>query len=705
MRIKQIEFNNFRIYKGFNQLRLDLSKKENITVVSGENGFGKTTLLMGLVWCLYGKQMERVDAIYKKEIYDKGGYSKYIGGSLNKLAEQEGIREFQVAITFAEVNVPEVTCQEVTVKRSYNTIGSGQDKIEILIDGMRNELIEDLSQDNQRGEEIFIRDYILPLEIAKFFFFDAEKIVALADGNSVEDRRDLSLAYSEVLGIKKYEDLRQSLEGKRDDYRKISATVEERNELIQLEAENQKRDTEIKAIDREREELEEEKTRTLHDSNEIQTKLIRLGNRLTEEELTKLRNEEKEYVKEGSQIGERLRDTIDLLPFALAGGLLLEVFEQVTHEEDFRNAKHRKEEVDLKINVFLTELERIKAQKQIFTDFTTTEFYTQTIQELMRRVVFSETTNLPAGFNSIHELTDSEKRSLAELISTLRLKMRATFEELTHQNNRIKNQIDQIRRKIRDAEKEAEDEYTRELRLTKDGLDRKITTIQTRMDQLLIEIGEKQAEIKANRQRHTALSERISVSNEVEAKDRLVAALINELLEFSKRFKEEKKRSLEDKIKKSLNALMHKKDFVGRVAVDINVSGEDVDINLYDAKNKLIDRASLSMGERQLFASSLLMALVDESDIEFPVFIDSPMQKFDQKHAENIIKYFYPNVSKQVVILPLLHKELTRKEYDVLKPGISMSYLIRHHSNLHSYFEEVKAENLIDHYDSIYNAN
>jgi DNA sulfur modification protein DndD len=277
MRIKEIEFNNFRIYKGSNLLRLDLSRKENITVVSGENGFGKTTLLMGLVWCLYGKQMERVDAIYKKEIQDKGGYSKYIGGSLNKLAAQEGIREFQVSITFAEVNVPEVTCQEVTVTRSYNTLGSGQDKIEILIDGMRNELIEDLSQDNQRGEEIFIRDYILPLEIAKFFFFDAEKIVALADGNSVEDRRDLSLAYSEVLGIKKYEDLRQSLESKRDDYRKISATIEERNELIQLEAEKQKRELEIKAIEVEREELEEEKTRKVHESNEIQTKLIRLG--------------------------------------------------------------------------------------------------------------------------------------------------------------------------------------------------------------------------------------------------------------------------------------------------------------------------------------------------------------------------------------------------------------------------------------------
>ena len=45
------------------------------------------------------------------------------------------------------------------------------------------------------------------------------------------------------------------------------------------------------------------------------------------------------------------------------------------------------------------------------------------------------------------------------------------------------------------------------------------------------------------------------------------------------------------------------------------------------------------MGERQMYASPL-KSLVDESNIEFPVFIDSPA-KFDRDHAENVIKEFY----------------------------------------------------------------
>ena len=32
---------------------------------------------------LYGKNMGKVDELYRKEIDEKGGYSKYIGNSLN----------------------------------------------------------------------------------------------------------------------------------------------------------------------------------------------------------------------------------------------------------------------------------------------------------------------------------------------------------------------------------------------------------------------------------------------------------------------------------------------------------------------------------------------------------------------------------------------------------------------------------------------
>ena len=72
MIIKSIELNNFRIYKGVNRIDFTPNGERNIVIISGNNGFGKTTFLMSLVWCLYGRQMENVDDLYKKEIVEEG---------------------------------------------------------------------------------------------------------------------------------------------------------------------------------------------------------------------------------------------------------------------------------------------------------------------------------------------------------------------------------------------------------------------------------------------------------------------------------------------------------------------------------------------------------------------------------------------------------------------------------------------------------
>jgi DNA sulfur modification protein DndD len=199
MIIKEITLKNFRIYKGENTIDLTTDGKKNIFIISGRNGFGKTTFLMSMVWCLYGRNMQEVDDLYRKEISDQGGYSKYIVNSLNRLAKEEGDDQFFVSITFTDINIPEVPCKEINITRSY-TKTSAEEVLEIFIDGYPSELAQEV------GAELFIREFIMPIEIAKFFFFDAEKIVSLAEVNTAEQRRNLSQAYSEVLGIKKYEE-------------------------------------------------------------------------------------------------------------------------------------------------------------------------------------------------------------------------------------------------------------------------------------------------------------------------------------------------------------------------------------------------------------------------------------------------------------------------------------------------------------------
>lgn len=706
MFIKEIELNNFRIYKGVNKINILPQDNKNIIVVSGKNGFGKTTFLMSLVWCLYGKQMEKVDELYQKEIADKGGYGKYIGNSLNRLAKANGETKFSVSVTFTNVKIPEITCNEIKITRTYDIITSASDKVEVLIDGYQNELIQDLTTDGkQDGEEIFIRDFILPIEIAKFFFFDAEKIVSLAEINSPEQRRLLSKAYTEVLGIKKYEDLKDQLETIQDDYRKKSAKPQELVEFNQIETDIKNKQISIDEVERQIHDLNQEKIEKQSESNEIQMKLIQEGNMMTLEQLNELKTKEAELTKKINDIQDGLKELFDLIPFGLSGETLMEVSNQLEKEKTYRENKFKQENVGEKTNLILDDLE---IEKKNFKGVITTDirnFYEEQIRKLIKKHFFSDVPDIATSFEALHDFSDSETNELNQLINTLKHTFRDTFTRFNDNYSRYKSDLDSIRRKIRAAEKDAEDEYIANLRNEKTRLDNRIFSIDKDIYDLGEKIGAFKNEIKTLKQRQEELRKKIDDSRRYSEKDKIIQRQIENLRNFIKDFKAATKKKLEENILNELNVLMHKKGFIKKVVVDINQAGDDVDINLFNERNEKIDKGSLSMGERQMYASALLKALVDESDIEFPVFIDSPMQKFDKDHAENVIKEFYPNVSEQVVLFPLIHKELTESEFELLKPKISKSYIIHNVSTDVSTFEEATPENLIKKYNELYNAN
>jgi len=705
MFIKEIELNNFRIYKGNNKISLLPSDDKNIILISGKNGFGKTTFLMSLVWCLYGRQMEKVDELYEKEIKDKGNYTKYISNSLNRGALEEGITEFSVSITFSGVNIPDVTCQEVTIRRSYNVVSNTSDKVEVLIDGYQNELIEDLTKENQRGEEIFIRDFILPIEIAKFFFFDAEKIVSLAEVNSTTQRRDLSRAYSEVLGIQKYEDLKINLEEKQDDYRKRSAKPEEKKELNQLHTDIENAQDEIRSLGDRIDDLKHEKNQDEKDAEEIQRRLIRDGDKMTLEELNGFKQVQVGLEAKKIELQEQLKDYFDLIPFALAGETVTNISEQLTNERNVSELKFKQDDVNDKIIQIRQDIEAEKNKEHTVFHVPTADFYDEQIKRLVRKYFFTEDFEIPTNLITLHDFSNSEANEFNQLVSTLKHSFKDSFSRLNADYSYLKNQMDGISRKIRDAEKTAEDEYISNLRERKESLDKRIITIESEITILNQKIGELLNQIKTFRQRQEILRKKIDDSSQYTEKEIRTKQVILKLQSFIALFKEAKKKSLEDKMLLGLETLLHKKGFIKKVEVDINQTGDDIDINLIDGRNKIIDRGSLSMGERQMYASALLHALVDESDIDFPVFIDSPMQKFDEEHAENIIKYFYPNVSKQVIIFPLMNKELTENEYLKLKPNVNRTYLINNISTDSSVFLETSPDDFLATYKEIYHAN
>lgn len=692
MIIKSIELNNFRIYKGVNQIVLTPDGEKNIIIVSGNNGFGKTTFLMSLVWCLYGKNMEKVDDLYKKEIDEKGGYNKYIGNSLNTQAAQEGETRFSVSVTFTDVEIPNTTCTEITIIRSYDSATNTNDELKILIDGKDNDLFSDKNE-----EEMFIRDYILPIEIAKFFFFDAEKIVSFAQINTPEQRAELSKAYSQVLGIQKYDELKKELEKLQDDYRRESAQPKDKKEFNELLASIATDEDSIADIDSKITEFHEDLTLLKYELNELQEKLIREGDLMSLDKLKELKAQQEKCQSDVNESQEGLKDLYSYIPFGLAGNDISTLITQLKEEKAYRQNKLQLEGVEEKTDDILNDLDRARNNFNGHIDVKIRSFYEGEIRKLILMHFYSDfDATKYKDFLTLHDFTDIQFDDFISLITKVK-ESKSLFEELSNKYSKAKAELYSIERKIREAEKNAESDYIQNLRKKKDTKEREITNIHEEIARLNIQKEQTKDNIKASKQKKEILSKKIDVSAKNKAVDDEATRLIHTIQKFLLRFKDEKKKALEKKLESKLISFLHKKELVHKVVVDIQGNGEDVDINLYDSNDRKIDKGILSMGERQMFASALLGALVEETELEFPVFIDSPMQKFDINHSQNILTKFYPNVSKQVILFPLLMKELTEEEYKLIESYVNRAYLIEN-TKTGSHFKEVSPDVLFDQY-------
>lgn len=450
--------------------------------------------------------------------------------------------------------------------------------------------------------------------------------------------------------------------------------------------------------------LEEDRVFKRHNSAELQSKLIREGDTMSVDELQKLNSRKAELDIVLREADDSLKDLYSLIPFGLAGGIMSELATQLETEKAYKQNKLQLEGVNDKTDVILGDIEEAKKDLQFSIDIKTRDFYELQIRQLIKKHFYNVSDESKfEHFSTLHDFSQGQLEEFMHLIAKIK-DSKSSFENLINKYTKAKSELYTIEKNIREAEKKAESDYVQDLRTRKENLDRQIDSIGE-------EIGKRQSEIEALKEQVTAhrkqkeiLSKKINVSDQNRAVDNEATRLINTIQKFLIRFKEEKKKALAKKLELKLQSYLHKTNLVKKVIVDINGNGDDVDICLFGYDDKKIDNSILSMGERQMFASALLSALVDETEIEFPVFIDSPMQKFDPQHTKNVLTKFYPNVSKQVVLFPLLKKELTEEEYQCIQPIVNKSYLINNEKD-GSHFVEVRPENLFEEYNNSGHAN
>ena len=211
MKFSNIEINNFRQYYNSVNVDLETNDEKNIIIIGGRNGYGKTNFLLSIVWCLFGDKISQIDENFKKEIQKEKNYSSFMQQSINWTAKKENKTKFSVSIKISDIELPELrtlnsNTDSILIKRTFD-VASMNETLSIADFASNLEIFDDESDKIN-----FINDYIIPIDAAKFVFFDAEKIAEIANLSIKDEGSFINDALGKILGLDTYETLIEDIE-------------------------------------------------------------------------------------------------------------------------------------------------------------------------------------------------------------------------------------------------------------------------------------------------------------------------------------------------------------------------------------------------------------------------------------------------------------------------------------------------------------
>ena len=622
MIIRNIKISNFRSYRGLTNIDFTIDNNKNITLISGKNGFGKTSFLTALIWGFYGKLMSKVEDKYKSEINNCGGYHKYIKQQFNRNQKKDKI--IKVEIKISDIMIPSIPCENITIARTFNVLNSNEN-IEILIDGDANELTKKV------GFETFINDFILPREIAKFFFFDSEKIVSLAEAKTKDQLKSLSRAYSEVLGLKKYDDLKQGLKSLVSSLKRRGVNDIDHDRLNKLTDQQNTLNNELDFFQETLLDTENQIEQLKLKSDNFQEKLIREGATISLIDFKNLKENYNQKLKLAQEIRKELNDLLEYIPFMISGGLFEKLIKQVNKEIN-SGVSELNDETIIEINKVIKKVLKNDSSK-----------YIDDINKGIKSLGEGSKTGFLLDYNN------ERYRKILAVNDNIQNSMKSRYKEILRKEKDIRFDLNKTLKKIRSYENKNTNPLNQKYREEKFGVDSQIENLLIKKGELTQNKNDLGAKLTIINKQISELENKQKLIGDDKKKLAVTEKVLIKIERIAKRIKTEKKHSLERSILLGMNSLMHKTDFIEKV--NIELYDDYLDINLIDRDGNKIDKESLSKGEQQLYATSILKSLVEESGISFPIFVDSPLQKFDKDHSRNIIKKFYPSISKQVVLL------------------------------------------------------
>lgn len=659
MKITKITLNNFRLYLGANSIVLNNSLKAPLSIISGLNGYGKTSFVDSIAWCLYGNLIVQVDDGYRKEIYHAGGYSKFLKSQMNRTAlSRKEESKYSVEILFENVRLPGVESCQIVIKRIVDII-SLKESLKIKIDGVKNQLTEEI------GYEEFVNQYILPRELAKFFFFDSEKIVDLSDIEREDNKRSLFTAYSRVLGLNSYLELKGTLKSLINRLKKDNLNESSLTELSVLEVKQKSLKERRIGIKNALLDIDQKIEKIKKNQLIRKSELRKVGLSVEAEEVDDIHAQLAHIKNIKKEKRELLNSYLNYTPFLLGADLLRSASDMLAENSEELQGENKL---------------RLTLGKELISEIDGYEFLKEKESlELKNRITefFENMTKDQDGQNHFLSIENSTvkkiNRLLTEITTSIGTNLTLTIEEIK-ESYRIERKLNsKLSLYDKYSKSDTAGEKVFSFKESQDILEKRLIDKGAKEQELFI-IDRESTQVKNNiNQILSNKKQKVANSNKIDLAERLCS----EIDDYIRLLKEKRKSELEKTVLDTLNKLSHKK-WITEVLVDF--SENLLNIQLKGADGILIDKTRLSKGEQQMYASSILVSLIKQSSIEFPVIMDSPLQKLDRSHSKKFITGLYPLLGSQIILLPLLGKELLEDEYENIYRFISDTYLIENKS-------------------------
>jgi DNA sulfur modification protein DndD len=623
--------------------------KRPIILFGGMNGSGKTTIFESFKLALYGS-----GAFWPPISRDR--YEAEMRNRLSRHPSTVSDPE-RASVELDIIHAHLGTRHKYTIRREWDFQRKGmRDTLQVLRDGVPlGEVEQSLWQD-------FVWD-LIPPGLSRLYFFDGEKIQALAEDSS--GAIQLADSFKSLVGLDLVDRLSQDLEFiiakelSRAGAPQIGKALEDaRNELARLEA---RRSTLLSG-----------RATRQSDADSLVSELERREKQLASEGGGWARGREliarsRAEAEAGiSTIDARLRElAAGEFPFALAVSLALKTKGRVERESEAEREAQALSFLKTRISANLDAIAKREVAK---LDARLQRTVLSAIDGILEES-FRPGTALDQNGN-LNQLTFKEAARIANWFEEASTAVAAEVEGLAARRTELVQRRLDAEAKLARAPTEDQlapivtqlNALNKQLGRAKEALDRHDGDL-ARLERAIESARRRAQAIREEAAGQERQSETLGTARKVQA------ALADFHSELIRARIDAVTKSLED----SFTTLSRKKGWLRGIRVD----PESFSVTLIDRSGHALPKDRLAAGEKQIYAVALLWALARASGRNLPFIIDTPLGRLDSEHRRKLVQGFLPFASEQVIVFST-DTEVDRPYFESLSPHLARSYHLVH---------------------------